>query len=366
MPATPTGAAAIPVHTASGPAAGTDSDDPGLDGYPPAAFPVSAYAPTDPEPPVPPAPVSTARAEPTPLTAPPTAPEPDRPFPTAPPPATPRPAAPTPVADEIDIPLDDVPESTPEAAPAVAAGIVAPPADPGDIVTPWTDPGDIATPWADPADIVTSPAAEPPAEQSAAAFPATAEPDDAPSAETTAWPVTADSPTAAAGAEGRKGNPWADFAGRPVPDDRTAEVITAYPSARPGPAGAIHGVGITILVTDLARSIVFYRDTLGFFEIDTGDGSSVLASGDTRVVLRTVPNLSAEAGRLIYLNLEVGDIEAVHDELRAKGVKFVHSPRAVNRGDKLELWSATFRDPDNHNIAITQWRAVRPDPTPEA
>jgi catechol 2,3-dioxygenase-like lactoylglutathione lyase family enzyme len=114
-----------------------------------------------------------------------------------------------------------------------------------------------------------------------------------------------------------------------------------------------------VLVTELERSIVFYRDILGFFEIDSGDGSAVLASGDTRLVLRTVPNLSAEASRLIYLNLEVGDVEAVHAELREKGVKFVHSPRAMNRGDKLELWSATFRDPDNHNIAITQWRAVR-------
>ncbi|MBG0568779.1 VOC family protein [Actinoplanes sp. NEAU-A11] len=136
-------------------------------------------------------------------------------------------------------------------------------------------------------------------------------------------------------------------------------MITAYPSARPGPAGAIHGVGITVLVTDLNRSIAFYRDILGFFEIDSGDGSAVLASGDTRLVLRTVHNLSADAGRLIYLNLEVGDVDAVYEELREKGVKFVHSPRKVNRGDKLELWSATFRDPDNHNIAITQWRAIR-------
>ncbi|WP_345530452.1 VOC family protein, partial [Actinoplanes utahensis] len=156
----------------------------------------------------------------------------------------------------------------------------------------------------------------------------------------------------------QQGSPWGDFSGRRQPDERAGDVITAYPSARPGPAGAIHGVGITILVTDLERSMRFYRDTLGFFEIDNGDGSAVLASGDTRLVLRTVHNLTSDAGRLIYLNLEVGDIEAVHAELRDKGVKFVHSPRAVNRGDKLELWSATFRDPDNHNIAITQWRAI--------
>jgi catechol 2,3-dioxygenase-like lactoylglutathione lyase family enzyme len=155
------------------------------------------------------------------------------------------------------------------------------------------------------------------------------------------------------------GSPWADLAGTPEPDRHADEVITAYPSARPGPAGAIYGVGITVLVTDLDRSVAFYRDILGFFEIDSGDGSAVLASGDTRLVLRAVHGLTSEAGRLIYLNLEVGDIEAVFKELRAKGVAFVHAPRPVNRGGRLELWSASFRDPDDHNIAITQWRAVR-------
>jgi catechol 2,3-dioxygenase-like lactoylglutathione lyase family enzyme len=167
-------------------------------------------------------------------------------------------------------------------------------------------------------------------------------------------------PVTAGAAEGRPdGSPWADLTQGIEPDERVGEVITAYPSARPGPSGAIHGVGITILVTDLDRSIVFYRDLLGFFVIDSGAGSAVLASGDTRVVLRTVDGLSSEAGRLIYLNLEVGDVEAVYEELRSKGVEFLHAPRAVNRGDRLELWSATFLDPDGHNIAITQWRAIR-------
>jgi catechol 2,3-dioxygenase-like lactoylglutathione lyase family enzyme len=153
--------------------------------------------------------------------------------------------------------------------------------------------------------------------------------------------------------------PWVDLEGGYEPDDRANDVITAYPSARPGPAGAIHGVGITVLVTSLERSVRFYRDVLGFFPIDRGSGSAVLASGDTRLVLRTVHELSADAGRLIYVNLEVGDVDAVYQELKAKGVSFVHAPRPVNRGDKLELWSATFTDPDGHNIAISQWRAIR-------
>ncbi|MFF5292958.1 VOC family protein [Paractinoplanes globisporus] len=171
-------------------------------------------------------------------------------------------------------------------------------------------------------------------------------------------------PAPAAGGAAASGmpdeNPWA--APPPVsvePDEHADELITAYPSARPGAAGAIYGVGITVLVTDLERSVTFYRDTLGFYEIDRGDGSAVLASGDTRLVLRTVSGLSSEAGRLIFLNLEVGDVEAVYAELKEKGVTFVHPPQPVNRGDRLELWSATFRDPDDHNIAITQWRAIR-------
>jgi catechol 2,3-dioxygenase-like lactoylglutathione lyase family enzyme len=156
-----------------------------------------------------------------------------------------------------------------------------------------------------------------------------------------------------------EGSPWGDLTHGTAPDEHADDLITAYPSARPGPAGAIHGVGITILVADLDRSVAFYRDMLGFFVIDSGGGSAVLASGDTRLVLRTVDGLSAEAGRLIYLNLEVGDVDAVYEELRSKGVRFVHEPRAVNRGERLELWSATFEDPDGHNVAITQWRATR-------
>jgi catechol 2,3-dioxygenase-like lactoylglutathione lyase family enzyme len=288
---------------------------------------------------------SSATSTPTPVGSPPTAPEPDRPFPSAPAPAAPRTAAPRPGIDQIDIPLDNfplrghnlpidtnpepAPENLPPAAPARAGGIIVPP------------PGDPETPRPSALRDGILGVAVGRAAVSADAFPT---------------PQLDDVPAPGSSGEQRRGGPWGDFNGRP--DEHAGDVITGYPSARPSTAGSIHGVGITVLVTDLERSTEFYRDVLGFHEIDNGDGSAVLASGDTRLVLRTVHNLSAEAGRLIYLNLEVGDIEAVHAELREKGVKFVHSPRPVNRGDKLELWSATFRDPDNHNIAITQWRAI--------
>jgi catechol 2,3-dioxygenase-like lactoylglutathione lyase family enzyme len=281
-------------------------------------------------------------------------------------------AAPTPVGStapthddrEIDLPLDGDPEPPPEtqaaARNAVASDIIAPP------VSAQSSPAQSSPAQSSPAQsssAQSSPAQSNPTERQAAHDDATTPQvrpeDDA--------PVPAGEQGAAADAasaqdpdsNANRERPWARLEGGFQPDERADDLITAYPSARPGPSGAIHGIGITVLITDLERSIAFYRDVLGFFQIDSGTNSAVLASGDTRLVLRTVHDLSAEAGRLIYLNLEVGDVEAVYEELKSKGVTFVHSPRPVNRGEKLELWSASFSDPDNHNIAITQWRAIR-------
>ncbi|GAB3159374.1 hypothetical protein GCM10027290_64140 [Micromonospora sonneratiae] len=149
------------------------------------------------------------------------------------------------------------------------------------------------------------------------------------------------------------------------PDNRTdpadddvilADLISSSPETATGAAGPFHGVGITLLVTDLDRSVQFYRDMLGFFEIDGGEGNAVLASNSTRLVIRAIPEVAPINRRLVHLNLEVDDVEAVYEDLKGKGVRFTYAPRAVNRGAKLELWAAAFRDPDGHGIALTQWR----------
>ena len=95
---------------------------------------------------------------------------------------------------------------------------------------------------------------------------------------------------------------------------------------------------------------------LGFYEIDGGEGNAVLASGDTRLVLRMIRDATPVIRRVVHINLEVGDVEAVYRELKAKGVRFIYGPRSVNRGERLEQLAAAFRDPDGHGIALTQWR----------
>ncbi|MGC4791824.1 VOC family protein [Micromonospora sp. DT178] len=117
----------------------------------------------------------------------------------------------------------------------------------------------------------------------------------------------------------------------------------------------IAGVGLTLLVTDLPRSLNFYRD-LGFTEVDRGSGNAVLASGTTRLVLREVTEAAPISRRLVHVNLEVDDIGSAYERLRGTGVRFTYAPRVVNRGTKLEVWAAAFRDPDGHGIALTQWR----------
>ena len=146
-------------------------------------------------------------------------------------------------------------------------------------------------------------------------------------------------------------------AGPAFADEVDFDALATKPHARPASAGSIHGVGITVQVTDLERSLPFYRDMLGFYEIDGGADSVILASGDTRIVLVTAQELEPIHRRLVHINLEVGDVEAVYQELKIRGIRFTYAPRVVNRGERLELVAAAFKDPDGHGIAIGQWMA---------
>jgi resuscitation-promoting factor RpfA len=153
----------------------------------------------------------------------------------------------------------------------------------------------------------------------------------------------------------------ADPAVPAMPDSAAAgetDVSSAYLAATQPPdqaRGRVRGVGVTLFVTNLGRSLAFYRDLLGFRQVDLGLGSAVLESGDARIVLRRVVDMPPVDRRLIHLLLEVPDVQAAYDELLLQGVEFVHRPRPVSRFEELELWSAAFRDPDGHGIALTNW-----------
>ncbi|MFI5834856.1 VOC family protein [Micromonospora sp. NPDC051300] len=144
----------------------------------------------------------------------------------------------------------------------------------------------------------------------------------------------------------------------PTPEELDEAIFGPSGAAEPDDLGSpISGVGITLLVTDLDRSLAFYRE-LGFDELDRGEGNAVLGSGPTRLVLRRVTGAAPISRRLVHVNLEVDDIQAAYERLRESGVRFTYAPRVVNRGTKLEVWAAAFRDPDGHGVALTQWRSL--------
>jgi catechol 2,3-dioxygenase-like lactoylglutathione lyase family enzyme len=142
---------------------------------------------------------------------------------------------------------------------------------------------------------------------------------------------------------------------RDEPDLRPS---AALPGQMPSQARDADGqaMGVMLVVSDLARSVRFYRDQVGFEVVDSGANVAVLAYGEGRILLRQLADMSPVERRVSHLHIRVSDVDLSYKDLKARGVEFVHRPRVTSRGDKLDLWSATFRDPDGHDIALTQWR----------
>jgi catechol 2,3-dioxygenase-like lactoylglutathione lyase family enzyme len=151
----------------------------------------------------------------------------------------------------------------------------------------------------------------------------------------------------------------ADVLEEEVPLGAIAEFLPATPQRRPVPLEGVNGVSVTLIVSDLQRSLRFYRETLGLSEVDSNGSSAVLASGDARVVLRRSADMPPVDRRVVHLNLEVPDVYEAYERLKAEGVEFVHRPRVVPQGEQLDLCAATFRDPDGHAISVIRWELRR-------
>jgi catechol 2,3-dioxygenase-like lactoylglutathione lyase family enzyme len=145
-----------------------------------------------------------------------------------------------------------------------------------------------------------------------------------------------------------------------IPQPRPAEPGEL---ADPSPSGgatpdAEHeaGMGAMLIVSDLERSISFYRDQVGLDLVDQAANTAVLSYGSGRVLLRQLADMSKVDRHVSHLYIQVSDVDASHRELKSRGVRFLHVPRVIRPGQRLDLWGATFEDPDGHDVAITQWR----------
>jgi predicted enzyme related to lactoylglutathione lyase len=120
-----------------------------------------------------------------------------------------------------------------------------------------------------------------------------------------------------------------------------------------GPLGQVH-----ISVTDLDRSIAFYRDVLGIpllFRVP-GQPMAFFAAGQVRLYLGVPESPEFTTRTLLYFHVD--DIDAEHERLVEAGVEFDGPPHVVHRDGPTELWMAVCQDPDGHHVALMQERTT--------
>lgn len=115
---------------------------------------------------------------------------------------------------------------------------------------------------------------------------------------------------------------------------------------------------VMIVVSDMERSVAFYRDTLGLPLRFQSPEWSEFATESVTLALHGggAPPTGAPAGGppaagTVSTGWSVADLDAVYQELCAKGVRFVMEPTA-REGEGIRL--AVFLDPDGCALSLAQ------------
>jgi len=114
-----------------------------------------------------------------------------------------------------------------------------------------------------------------------------------------------------------------------------------------------------VIVSDMAKSVQFYRDTLGiplkfespeWTEFATGATTLALHGGGVAREYHDTGDQSKTAGSC-SIGFNVEDVDKTYEDLKAKGVRFVMPPtRRDDQGIKL----AVAIDPDGLPISFAQ------------
>ena len=116
---------------------------------------------------------------------------------------------------------------------------------------------------------------------------------------------------------------------------------------------------VALTATNLDASTEFYRDVLGLKFLARFDPPGLAffsLGGGVRLLL----SATASAAMLYFA---VDDIEGAVNELKKRGVSFLHAPGLIHRDDAgdfgkkgTEEWMAFFRDPSGNVLALVERR----------
>ena len=119
------------------------------------------------------------------------------------------------------------------------------------------------------------------------------------------------------------------------------------------PALALDSIAqIAIVVKDMPRAIAFYRDVLGIkFLFQAGERLAFFECGGVRLMLDKPEDARFQKmSSIIYFN--VAHINAAHEQLSARGVKFEEQPHVIARMGDREVWLAAFQDSEENVMAL--------------
>lgn len=111
--------------------------------------------------------------------------------------------------------------------------------------------------------------------------------------------------------------------------------------------------------TELARSVAFYRDTLGLPLLAQFDppGLAFFDLDGVRLMLSAIAEEASDhPGSPLYF--AVDDIDCAYRDLQVRGVTFDGEPHLIHTDDGtlghagVQEWMAFFRDPDGNILAI--------------
>jgi len=116
---------------------------------------------------------------------------------------------------------------------------------------------------------------------------------------------------------------------------------------------------VNVFVSDLERSIAFYRDVLGLAvqHANPAHGYASFDAGPIRLGLaRVAPETgdpASRVGRHTGIGFGVPDLEQAYQRLRGQGVHFTAPPERQPWGGFMAL----FQDPDRNVFYLDQLRA---------
>ena len=115
---------------------------------------------------------------------------------------------------------------------------------------------------------------------------------------------------------------------------------------------------ISMTVSDIERSVAFYRDVVQLPHLFTAGELAFFDCAGTRLMLDAMPEAQGHAASVLYF--DVPDIDTAHTELTARGAALSGAPHMIHRGeDGTELWMAFFNDPDDNVLAVMSEVAPR-------